>query len=331
MKLINKQSGKYKGQEKIDLNKITRTEDGAVILNGYPFRSGNYEYYDYEVGAGWDGNVINGHITDEEAQRVALTLKGVPLTHGHDFINTLSERESMSIGSVISDGEFQPDGRVKAQVIMTNADSIAKFSTQEFNQLSIGFTADIETEGVPDGADFLITNIRVNHVALVEFGRAGAGGSLANSKTVHKEEIMDIKELQATVETLTLENTELKNSKTEVEKLRAENDMLKQAQKSDIDVEAKAMALANSWHELGKKIVQMTGENSAVALADKVGAMKAALVKAGHSLPDGASDVYVESAFDFALKNAQAKAKPIDASIGIGSFDDNVEKLLGGK
>lgn len=331
MKLVNKGGGAYAGQEKIDLNKVTRTEDGAVILNGYPLRAGNYDYLDYELNAGWDGKVIVGHITEAEAARVAATLKGVPLTYDHVFLETLKHREEHGIGAIISDGELQDDGRVKSQVMITNADAIAKFSTQEFNQLSIGFTAEIDGKNAPEGADFLLTNIRVNHVALVEFGRAGAGGSLANSKSKNGDKPMETKELQAKIESLTLENSELKNSKNEVERLKAENDMLKNAQVTEAQIELKAVELANTWQELGAKIVDMTGEASTVSLSNASAAMKAALIKAGHSLPDDASDVYVASAFDFALSNNKTKAAPLDVSVGIGSLDDSINQLLGVK
>ncbi|GHA66219.1 hypothetical protein GCM10009007_03350 [Formosimonas limnophila] len=328
-----KQDARYKGQEKLDLNNIERTSDGAVILNGYPFRSGIYEYYDWEVGDGFSDRIMNGFISDEEAKRLADLMVGLPLTFDHVFIDTLSHREEHGIGSVISNGEYQDDGRVKCKVLITNGDAIAKFSTQEFNQLSIGFTADIDKENAPDGADFLIKNIRLNHVALVEFGRAGAGGSLANSKVVIKEDVnMDIKELQATVAQLTLENTELKNSKTELEKLRAENDMLKKAQKSEDEIRKEAEKLANSWSDLSEKIVEMTGEKSSVPLTNSTAAMKAALQKIGHSMPDDATDVYVQAAFDFALQNGKKHAKPIDAQLSVGgSFEENVEKTFGGQ
>ena len=328
IKIINVSKSET-GQDLIDLNKIKRTDDGAIFLNGYPLRVGNYEYLDYEIGAGYEGKTFIGHITTDEAARVAGLLKGLPITYEHTFIDDLADRNTYGIGALLDDGELQDDGRVRNQIMIDDASAIAKAGTQKFNQLSLGFFANIETKNVPDGADFLLTDIEPNHVALVRYGRAGAGGALANSKSITKENKMETKELQAQVEKLTLENTALKNAQTEIERLKAENDMLKQSQKTDADIKAEAVALANKWQELGDKIEILTGSKTNVDLSNSVDAMKSALINSGSKLPEGASDAYIEAAFDFAVTNKQSQAKPIDAAVSVGGI--GADEILGVK
>lgn len=107
-----------------------------------------------------------------------------PITNNHppELINAENcKRYSVGMSSkdVFRDGDF-----VKTDLIITDASSIKDVESGKI-ELSNGYTADIEwTEGVTsDGIkyDAVQRNIRGNHIAIVERGRAGPSCRLADT------------------------------------------------------------------------------------------------------------------------------------------------------
>lgn len=98
------------------------------------------------------------------------SLEGKPITVGHQGMVTASNAGSIQpIGSVLSAGRKDGDN-IRADVMIYNLPTSAR-------ELSCGYTLDIdETPGeTPDGKhyDAVQRNIRYNHVAIVQKGRAG--------------------------------------------------------------------------------------------------------------------------------------------------------------
>lgn len=110
------------------------------------------------------------HVFDKESL-ASYRGKPVILTHRAGTVNKNNvDREH--IGTILSDG-IQDGDDVRAEIVIHDTDLIQKSGLRE---LSLGYSLDLdETPGVWNGQpyDAVQTNIRINHLALVEKARAG--------------------------------------------------------------------------------------------------------------------------------------------------------------
>ena len=115
----------------------------------------------------------------------------VPVTNEHPpEALTADNAKQYSVGSVSE--SVAPEGdRVRATLMITDADAIAALDAGR-SELSCGYTADVVIEpGTWQGQryDAKQTNIRGNHVALVDAGRAGPTCSIRMDATDVAQEI----------------------------------------------------------------------------------------------------------------------------------------------
>lgn len=137
----------------------------AVVTN-----TGIFPYY-------VDGEIENRlrlpeHVFDEESLE---SLKGVPLTDNHPSVAVDSENiKDYQVGHLGTDVRIS-GYYVSADIIITDAATIEKVKDGKI-ALSCGYFSDIvHTSGYKWGQDYdsMQTNIRYNHVAIVDAGRAG--------------------------------------------------------------------------------------------------------------------------------------------------------------
>jgi len=108
------------------------------------------------------------------------TMRMIPITDGHPMdLVTPQNAKSLSVGNV---GEnIRPDGsHVVASVLINDANMIDKVHAGQ-KALSLGYRVDlVEEAGEYDGVryDFRQTNVRYNHLAIVNTARAGNGAKL---------------------------------------------------------------------------------------------------------------------------------------------------------
>lgn len=150
--------------------------DGFLRGDGLVTRTGVFTYVNQ------DGSLRKElrHPSDVLRLDSISTMKMIPLTNNHptEFV-TPENAKQLTVGHV---GEnIRPDGEmIVAPVIIT--DKVAIDSARNGKQqLSLGYEVDlIEESGEYDGIryDFRQTNIRYNHLALVESGRAGNNAKL---------------------------------------------------------------------------------------------------------------------------------------------------------
>lgn len=150
----------------------TRLPDGRLRAEGYLTRTGVFEYREP------DGTTRREYRPPEEVHHAdSLTSFAlVPITNNHPTgLLDASNARKHAVGStgelVRADGAF-----VAASLMFFDADTIRQVEAGKA-QLSCGYTADLlEQPGVtPDGEryDAIQRNIRGNHVAIVDVGRAG--------------------------------------------------------------------------------------------------------------------------------------------------------------
>lgn len=154
------------------LRKPERLPDGRLRVDGVLTKTGVFLYRNS------DGSVRREYRPDAEVFRASslATFADVPLTDDHppEMLNAQTARQ-YAVGHV--SGEPRRDGDlVVGRLVVMDAATIAKLDAGKV-ALSCGYEVDLEeTPGVtPDGQkyDCVQRNIRGNHVAIVDVGRAG--------------------------------------------------------------------------------------------------------------------------------------------------------------
>jgi len=153
------------------LSKPVRLPNGFVRAEGYLTRSGIFVYRDAQ------GKTVRELRPPEEVMHAdSLASFGMmPVTNEHPSeLLTADNAKQYAVGSV-SESVVPEGDKVRAVLMITDASAIEALDAGK-SELSCGYTADVMQEaGVWQGQpyDAIQRNIRGNHVALVDAGRAG--------------------------------------------------------------------------------------------------------------------------------------------------------------
>ena len=185
---------------------IDRLQDGAIILNSVPFIADqDLLYYAYEIPTeevlglkirwdvdygdpsigvdeiAWDAP-LTGRLTMAAAENMLDQFEGLAITDGHVHVEP-GRREDVAVGTFLQDATL--DGtKVRCRALLYSAPAIVKVDANG-SELSIGgdgFLAPNENRGQQGEPDFFTQRVNLNHVALVENGRAGPEARLLNHK-----------------------------------------------------------------------------------------------------------------------------------------------------
>lgn len=179
--LINLEEAKEKpppsradGVIRYDLGELEKPEfldNGWVRVDGFIARSGLLQYTT-DGGKPW----IEYRPPEEAFKTDCLdSFSLVPLTNTHPVEGLLDAKNTMryQVGTV--DTPRKDGDKVRARMLVTDAAAVADMK-QGRRELSSGYTCDVDnTPGMIDGKryDAVQRNVRGNHVALVDVGRAG--------------------------------------------------------------------------------------------------------------------------------------------------------------
>ncbi|TXH43611.1 MAG: DUF2213 domain-containing protein [Desulfurellales bacterium] len=158
------------------LSKPVRLPNGFVRAEGYLTRSGIFVYRDGL------GNTVRELRPPEEVFHPdsLASFALVPVTNDHPSeMLTADNAKQYAVGSV-SESVVPEGDKVRASLMITDAAAIEALDAGK-SELSCGYTADVEfSPGVWNGQpyDAVQRNIRGNHVALVDAGRAGPACSI---------------------------------------------------------------------------------------------------------------------------------------------------------
>lgn len=158
------------------LSKPVRLPNGFVRAEGYLTRSGIFVYRDAQ------GRTVRELRPPEEVMHAdSLASFGLmPVTNEHPSeLLTADNAKQYAVGSV-SESVVPEGDKVRAVLMITDASAIEALDAGK-SELSCGYTADVVQEtGVWQGQpyDAIQRNIRGNHVALVDAGRAGPACSI---------------------------------------------------------------------------------------------------------------------------------------------------------
>ena len=156
---------------------VRRTDDGYLIAEAFVARTGIQLYRGDE--AGLDKDVVRVWRPESEVKDAASvrTYTHAPVTFGHPHeLVTADNWSDYAKGEVSTEAEWV-DGKLKLPLIVKDAATIAAIEAGT-RELSAGYLCQLDhTPGVtPEGEayDAVQRGIRINHVAVVPKGRAGA-------------------------------------------------------------------------------------------------------------------------------------------------------------
>lgn len=335
---------------------VYRLQDGSLILDAVPLIADqDLLYYGYELpldqlfgeghGLDWDSE-LTGRLTMECAENCADQFEGLAITDGHITVEA-GHRDEVAVGTFLRDATIEGT-KVKARALLYAAPAIVKVDANG-SELSIGGMALMSpnpnrfTEGEPD---FFINRINLNHVALVEYGRAGPDARLLNHRAslAHKQE--EVKTMKITINgvevevpdvavnhyaglistlenertTLTAANTALTTERDTAQgalvaaqsELANANTQIETLTAAQPDVTQAAAALANE-HSAFVTEAQRLGHTEDLALGayDRAAVMRTVLNARGAAFADDASVDMLTGAWQFAVANAGKTATSV--------------------
>lgn len=146
-------------------------------------------YYGREI-PGWESlgldpeALYQGYREGVALEQSAPTFNGLPLLRGHHVEHAERPQTVHRVGSLGTDAVFSAP-YLQNSLIVTDGEAIRKIESGERVELSAAYAYEPDfTAGTFEGQayDFIMRDIRGNHVALVEEGRAGSDVVVADAK-----------------------------------------------------------------------------------------------------------------------------------------------------
>ena len=322
------------------------TKDGYLVAVAKVARTGVQDYLGSELGI--DKEIVRVYRPESEVFSTdsLSSFVGKPMTNEHpDEPVTAETWKRDAIGAigeeVMRDGDY-----IRVPLIMMDVDAINDYKAGK-RELSMGYEADIE---FVDHADYdaIQKNIRINHIALVEKGRAGGAkiGDAGGQKTNGQSQKTEVKTMTKKVK---FGDVTIEVSEQAAEAIEALTEQLKQAkEEAQASADAKDKELAEKDGEIEKlKGNSMTADKLDAAIAERVAiiadAKKIADLDYSKKSPNeirraavaavigddklkDKSDAYVEARFDVLLDAASKKQEK--QTQNVSDFNDAYEKKL---
>ena len=321
------------------------TADGRLIVDGYLTRSGVFQYRDASGQVRMEWRPPEEVFSEDSLQSFAMA----PVTDNHPSVElTAANMREHAVGST---GEtVRKDGdHVAAPLVIYDAPTVAKVRGGKV-ELSCGYFADVEyTSGTtPDGIhyDAIQRNIRGNHVAIVDRGRAGPSAKIRMDAAVNsalmiihtdtKENLMPATQalLDATTEAtaqrlradgldtkVTAEVTRADEATARADKAEAERDAATaRADKAEAERDAAVATLTKHDHSVlvervAKVLItdgkpdDLTGKSAREIKAAAIERLASVTITADHS------DEYVRVRFDEAIKDHAAGSSALATTL----------------
>lgn len=154
------------------------TPEGYIRAKAIVTRAGVFSYQNA------DGTVRKElRIPDEVFHSDALSsMKMIPVTNGHPNEKLVTAKNSKRLAVGFTGDVVEQSGNyVLANLVITDEDAVRAVKEHGRRELSLGYTVDLVPEsGHYDGEDYDYkqTNIRYNHLALVDTARAGSAARI---------------------------------------------------------------------------------------------------------------------------------------------------------
>lgn len=318
------------------------TDEGYIKANAVVTRSGVFLYKNP------DGTVRRElrHPDDVLKEDSLVTMKMIPVTNGHpkERLVTAENAKRLAVGytgeSVSQDGQY-----LMSNLVITDADAVKDVIENNRKELSLGYTVDlIPEEGSYQGEpyDYRQTNIKYNHLSIVDTARAGPEArialdsndaveislkeeaSMAKRKVkIDNEEYMvepeaadHIEKLQEDLKNLRDEKArveeEIKMIEGKLEKTSAERDSMKEKVsnlQTEMEGKMDAMDVRKQVRERLKlhKMAERVLDPQTLSKLDEMNDMEVKksiiLICEKNANLDGKSDIYIQARFDAVCEN----------------------------
>ena len=168
----------------------TKDENGFLrVASSHISKEAVNPYYGREI-PGWQElgldpeRVYYGYRAGEELKKAAHTFDGLPLLLGHHVESAAEPQKDYRVGSSGTDARWNAP-YLDNSLFITDAAAIQAVEDGAAREISCAYLYDPDfTPGRFNGApyDFVMRNIRGNHIALVEEGRAGPDVVVADAQ-----------------------------------------------------------------------------------------------------------------------------------------------------
>lgn len=174
--------------DRVSVGAVKQTKEGYLVATARVARTGVQEYYAAELGdiavqAGFkpDDIVRVYRSPDQVFSRDTLnSLTRVPVTIGHPPENVNADNWSQYAVGEVGDTVARDGEWIVVNPMIKDAKAIEAAKTTH-KEISMGYNANIVKARDGIDADFEMTDIRMNHLALVPRGRAGSQARIGDS------------------------------------------------------------------------------------------------------------------------------------------------------
>lgn len=308
------------------------TDEGFLRVPGKVARTGIQQYLACELGLDGDPNrIINVYRPEEEVFSDAslASFDGVDITLQHpDTLVDSTNYSRVSKGVVRGTGTRTDDNFVQCNLVVKAKDTVDAILSGTC-ELSAGYTATYDdTPGTtPDGEPyhFKQTNIRINHVAVVDRARAGSNARIFDSgeKAMHQivldtGRVLEVADA-AVADAFDRLNKRVSDAEATVTKAQASNDGL-QAKVDDLTGKLEQAVIASSDEAIKQRVEQIAqvqskarkvaGDTFSCDSVNATDIMRTALAlrHPKRDFADKSAD-YVQAAFDMAADEDEEDKK----------------------
>lgn len=312
------------------------TDEGFLRVPGKVARTGIQQYLACELGLAGDPNrIINVYRPEEEvfAEDSLASFDGVDITLQHPSALVNSENYStVSKGVVRGSGVRTDDNFVQCSLLIKAKDTVDAVLNGTC-ELSAGYTATYDdTPGTtPDGEQYHYrqTNIRINHVAVVDRARAGSTARIFDSgeKAMHQittdtGRVLEVADA-AVADAFDRLNKRVNDAEAATAKAQATNDGL-QAKVDDLNGKLETAVKASSDEAIKARVEEVAqvqtkarkvaGDSFSCDSVNTTEIMRAALTaaKPKRDFSDKSAD-YIQAAFDMAAEEEDEEEKKKDS------------------
>ena len=184
-------------------NNITELSDGCLLCSNVPItRTGTYKYLREELGLDGSG-IVDVYRTEDQvfSDAAIASFEGKAFTDTHPSVDV-----DVNNWSIYAKGDIRNVRRGKgdfsnclvADIIVRDPVVIDEIKSGVKREISSGY----ECEYVEENGKIYQRNIRGNHVALVQAGRAGSQVKIYDEKKVISSKYKSIKLLEKAIKTL---------------------------------------------------------------------------------------------------------------------------------
>lgn len=181
---------------------ISRLDNGCLICFNVPIaRTGTYQYLKEELGLDGTG-IVNVYREPEEVfdQKTIASFNGKAFTDTHPSVDVTSDNWDQFSKGMVQDvrrGKGNESDLLIADIIVSDPVTINQIESGAKREVSAGY----ECEYVEKNGKIYQTNIRGNHVALVQCGRAGHQVRIKD-EGINKRKYSFVKTLQKAIRNL---------------------------------------------------------------------------------------------------------------------------------